>query len=627
MVKIFVGDSEANSLTPDTFWCVVLKELNKESYYVFVNDHHYPDYNFDSLRDINIVLKAPISKFKEFLENERRSDNIRLVFHNGISFDFHYFENLLGISFDGVDLRDTYVLSRLANPKRLGGHSVAAWGERLGIKKVEVADEQWAYFDPIMLERCVQDVRIQEQIYNHLRTTELRGFSLKSVELEHKAEKIISQMRRDGVYLASEKALNLYATCKNRADQLESDIQKVFPPRTKLIREYNPKEKKDGGWMLNTIWELDPRDVGGPFSSFCYESFNPSSPSQRVTRLLELGWEPTEFTKPSKTHPKGQPKFTEDSLESLPEDAPQEIKLIGTYLMTRSRQALANELLNLQDQNGYIHGYVDILGAGTHRMSSNSPNLQNIPKPKTLKDGTILYGEEGVYGYECRALFCVEKPLINTFVDVDASGIQLRALAHYGGDNDYIANVANPNVDIHNVHASVLECSRSVAKTFIYALLMGAGARKLASVLGSGDPKRGLELLEVFYKRFPFLKEFKKRLDKESERGYHIALDGRLIRLNPEMPHLAMSVALQSFEAIVMKTAMVLYQETLKKAGIWFKQRIMVHDEYLVETKKTTAQEVGNSIVDSIVQAGILLDSKCPLAGQYAVGNTWAVVH
>ncbi len=286
-----------------------------------------------------------------------------------------------------------------------------------------------------------------------------------------------------------------------------------------------------------------------------------------------------------------------------------------------------NELINLQGDDNYVHGYINILGAATHRMSSNSPNFQNVPKPKTLKDGTILFGEEGLYGYECRDLFVVENKRDHVFVDADASGIQLRGLAHYGNDPEYVRLVSDPNIDIHKVHADVLECNRSVAKTFIYALLMGAGAKKLSAVLGSGDIAKGKELLKVFFVRFPFLKEFRKRLDTEVRRGYTCGLDGRLIGLNKEMPHLAMSVVLQSFESIVIKTAMCLYHEELRKLGVWFKQRLIVHDEYLTETKKDLAQEVGKQMVKGIEEAGAVLTSKCPLTGQFAVGTSWAAVH
>lgn len=625
-MKIYIGDIETNGLEPTQIWCVVLKEFKGDYYYVFVNDDFFSSIDPDVAQTRTSVRVAPLSSLQEFIDvNKKESTDrkdgasVRIVFHNGIDYDCHWLKQLLNIDLYGmgIDIRDTYILSKLANPRRQGGHSVGAWGERFGLSKTSIEDEQWSTFDPIMLTRCITDVDIQEKVYDHLRSKELNGFSLKSVDLEHETQKIISQMRRDGVYLAPERVHNLYVTCKNRADSLENEIVSVFKPRSKLIREYNPKEKKDGTWALNTIGQgMVPGDIGGNYSLIHFEPFNPSSPSQRVERLLELGWVPTEFTKPSKTHPNGQPKFTEDSLASLSADSPEEIRLIGKYLMTRSRQALTNELLNIQGTDGYIHGYIDPLGAKTHRFSSNSPNLQNIPKPNG-----VLRGEEGSYGWECRNLFCVKDPNNYTFVDTDAKGIQLRGLAHYSGDSEYISLVSDPSVDIHDTHASVLGCSRPVAKTFIYAYLMGGGKKKLISILGNGDS------LEALFKRFPFLKEFKKRLDKDVERGYHVALDGRLIRLSYEKPHLAMSVALQSYEAIIMKTAMCLYHKDLQEKGIWFKQRLIIHDEYLTETKKEYAQVVGEAMVKGIVDAGILLDSKCPVTGNSSIGPSWSDVH
>lgn len=610
-VRTFVGDSEANSLTPDRFWCVVFKEyLVPDSTVIFVNDYYTK----------NMTGVRKLSELATWIDETCAScDEVRFVFHNGIDFDFHWFKEVLKIDILGnpkIVPRDTYVLSRLAFPMRPGGHSVEAWGAKFGIMKTEIGDDQWAEFSPIMVERCARDVEIQEKIYKELREKELRGFSLLSVDIEHRAQIIISQQRRDGVYIHPQKLHELFVETQRYYKHLEREITKSFVPKPKLLREYTPRRTKNGEWAARSFGsELDARDIGGPFCAIYYEPFNLNSAPQRVERLLELGWTPTELT------PKGSPKITEDSFKNLPEGAPKEVRLLGDYLMAYSRNGLCKQLLELVDGKNYVHGYVNTMGAATHRMSSNSPNLQNIPR------ATSERGLKGMWGYEARELFCVEDPRRFCFVDCDASGIQLRGLAHYGDDNEYIALVSDPNVDIHNVHASVLDCSRSVAKTFIYAFLMGGGAKKLAWVLGGSDIEKGKELLERFYGRFPFLRAFKKRLDQEVERGYHIALDGRLIRLDPEKPHKAMAVALQSFEAIVMKCSSDIYQTQLRNSNIWFKQRLMVHDEFLIETPIDLGEVVGQTVASSITEAGFKLKSKCPLAGAYKVGSDWAQIH
>lgn len=632
-MKIFILDTEANSLTPDRFWCAVLKEFKKDKWYVFINDTYLSYYPW---RDLVGFLPPdtaiePLSKLKGFIQDEHSQDGgIRVVGHNNIDYDFHWLKERLGLDFYGlgVDVRDSYVLSRLARPRRLGGHSVKAWGVYFGLVKTEIEDEQWANFDPIMITRCIGDVRIQEQIYDHLREKELRGFSAQCIELEHDVQRIISQQRRDGVFINEQKVHELYLDAMRHADFLQEEIRAVFPPKLKFLKEYKPRRTKNGEWAKRSYGsDYDASCVGGDFSSVHLVPFNVDSPPQRLERLLEIGWKPTEFTKPSILHPKGQPKFTEDSLASLPENAPKEARLIGEYLMSRSRQRVANQIIDGMDRNGYLHGWIDILGANTHRMSSNGPNLQNIASLALDKEDKPIKGLAGLWGWESRDVFTVENLSEDCLVDADASGIQLRGLAHYGGDNEYIHIVSNPNIDPHRVHADILGCTRSVAKTFIYAFLMGAGAKKLIFILGGDDVDKGRELLKRFYNRFPFLKRFKEELDIEVERGYHIGLDGRLIAHNQDMPHTAMAIALQSYEAIIMKKGLVLYQSDLKSRDVPFVQRIMVHDEYLSQTKWKLKDVVGQAMVSGIVKAGEILESKCPLAGQYKTGSSWAEVH
>lgn len=606
-MKIFVGDSEANSLTPDKFWTVCLKEYGKDTPpTVFVNDYYQS----------SIPNSLPLSTLKGWLADQGK---MRLVFHNGIDFDFHWFKVLLDIDVwndPNIEVRDTYVLSRLARPVRAGGHSVEAWGNKFGIIKTEIDDDQWATFSPIMVERCSNDVLIQERIYKELREKELRGFSSTCIDIEHWAQYYISQQRRDGVYIDPQKLHELFVDTQRHYMALERLITSKFAPKPRLNREYNPRRTKNGQWASKSFGsDLDSSVIGGPFSSIYFEPFNLNSAPQRVERLLDLGWRPTELT------PAGNPKVTEDSFKNLPEGAPQEIRLLGEYLTAYSRNGLCKQIMEAVDSRSYLHGYINTIGANTHRMSSNSPNLQNIPRPS--KDR----GAKGTWGYESREIFTIEDVLNNCLVDCDASGIQLRGLAHYGNDNEYISLVSSPDVDIHVVHADVLGCSRPVAKTFIYAFLMGAGAKKLISILGGDDEEKGRELLERFYTRFPFLRAFKKRLDKDVDLGYHTCLDGRLVELDKQKPHKAMAVALQSFEVIIMKMAMHLYQTELTTSKVWFKQRLMVHDEFLVETRKDLGQAVGQTIRNSIVKAGEILGSKCPLDGTYHLGTHWAEIH
>ncbi len=98
-----------------------------------------------------------------------------LVFHNGIGFDLPAMKKVLGIDYHiGPDLllntpiihTDTLLLSKLFNPDRIGGHSLEAWGKKLGCFKGNYND--WSHFTPEMLSYCKQDVEVLRRVYLEL---------------------------------------------------------------------------------------------------------------------------------------------------------------------------------------------------------------------------------------------------------------------------------------------------------------------------------------------------------------------------------------------------------------------------------------------------------------------------
>ena len=121
-----------------------------------------------------------------------------------------------------------------------------------------------------------------------------------------------------------------------------------------------------------------------------------------------------------------------------------------------------------------MHGKVITNGTITGRMSHQSPNMAQIP---------AVYSP---YGKECRALWTVNKGY--KLVGVDASGLELRMLAHYMNDKDYTHEVVNGDIHTANQTAAGLE-SRDKAKTFIYAFIYGAGSKKIGSIIGGSESR------------------------------------------------------------------------------------------------------------------------------------------
>jgi DNA polymerase I-like protein with 3'-5' exonuclease and polymerase domains len=206
-------------------------------------------------------------------------------------------------------------------------------------------------------------------------------------------------------------------------------------------------------------------------------------------------------------------------------------------------------------------------------------------------------------------------------VGIDASGLELRMLAHYMEDKEYTNEIVNGDVHTANQHLAGLE-SRNQAKTFIYALLYGAGDEKLGSVAGGGR-EAGSRLRQSFFDNLPSFTNLKNKVARASARGHLKGLDGRKLFVRSE--HSALNTLLQGAGAIVMKQALVFFNRKLQ--GMDAKFVCNIHDEWQLEVIEDSADTVGILGVESIVEAGKYLNLKCPLDGEYNVGSNWSETH
>jgi len=572
-------DIETDGIDATKIHCICAMKDNDDTMYNFIGDKCYED-------------------FYRWLGME----NIRvLVAHNGIGFDVPVLRFLSGFSWDFI-IRDTLVLSRLVNPSLDGGHSLKSWGERLGNYKDDYQGG-WENFSQEMLEYCQQDVRVLKDLYFRLEC-QLEDFSEQSIDIEHRVATIIKEQEDTGILFDERKASLLLAELKDKVIEIEQRVRKVFTPLPVWVDlvDIKQKYKKDGTPTVAYQKQLDrgAHYNDGTWGCIEYPDFNLGSRQQIARYLQHFGWEPQEFTD------KGNPIVNEKVLENV--NIP-EAKLIVEYLTITKRVAMVQSWIDAIKEDNRIHGRVNSCGAVTGRMTHSSPNLAQVP---------AVYSP---YGKECRELWIV--PEGKKLVGIDASGLELRMLAHYMDDNDYTEEILNGDIHTANQMAAGLQ-SRDSAKTFIYAFLYGAGDSKIGSIVG-GSAKAGASLKAKFLDNTPALKTLRRRVDSQSSKGWLRGLDGR--RLIIRSQHAALNVLLQSAGAIVMKQALLLLDKYAKSYNINFKFVLNVHDEFQCEVEESKADMFGSLAVDCIKRAGTDFQLNCPLDGEYKIGNNWAETH
>ena len=573
-----VFDIETDDLHATKVWCIVAQNP-----------------------DSGEIFKFPPSKLEEGYQFLTTAD--RLIGHNIIGFDIPMVEKFGNVDLSSKKIIDTLVLSRLFNPTRDGGHSLETWGYKLGYPKIEFED--YLNYSTEMLNYCVRDVQLNTRVLQELRK-ESKGFSPQSIDIEQGVAKIMKQQEQDGFAFDIQSALSLLAELREKMQQIEDEVHSTFKPKWVDTKQVTPYIKKDGNLSKRGLTDeeyqrcLDTNNFN-PFMRQTLQEFNLGSRKQIGEYLIDFGWKPDRFT------PTGQPIVDEKTLSKITHI--HEAKLIADFLLLQKRIAQIDSWVEAVKDDGRIHGFVIPNGTITGRMTHRNPNVAQVPSVHSP------------YGKECRSCWTVSDG--QRLVGVDASGLELRMLAHYMDDKEYINEIINGDIHTTNKNFAGLK-SRDQAKTFIYALVYGAGDEKIGSII-KGSRSEGKQLRERFLSSLPTYKSLKERVDRAASKNFLKGLDGRKLYIRNK--HAALNTLLQGAGAILMKKALVNLDSTLKLNAIDYRFVANIHDEWQIEVKESQADFVGEMAVKSIIEAGKHFNLRCPMDGEYKVGGNWSDTH
>lgn len=589
-------------------------------------------------------------------------DTARLVVaHNGIRFDLPALAKTHGFERGHAGSRDTMVLTQLLWPELAsqdvafrakprgrsfpgnltGRHSLEAWGHRLGLHKGEyrgdpsIPDEKerlarrWERWNQSMEDYCVQDVEVLDALWKKILSKE---HSEESFAIETQVAWIIARQERHGFLFDEAAAVRLYGRLSARRAELEQEVRAVFRPR------FLPDGPAGGAFTPKRDNAKAGYVEGAPLTKVKLAEFNPGSRQHVSTWLIrDLGWEPTEFTGD------GHPKVDEEVISRLPYPSAKPLKEYFMVLKRLGQIAEGDEAwLKKVKKDGRMRGRVNTNGAATRRMAHSGPNMAQVP------------AAHSPYGPECRALFIV--PEGKALVGIDADALELRDLAGFMARFDggaYVQTVLSGDkakgTDMHSVNCRALgmdpkarpfeaggdpTTGRDIAKTWFYAFIYGAGDEKLGTILtkkrGKAAARRGAQARADFLRNLPAMGKLVDAVKRTAkERGHLYALDKAVLPVRS--PHAALNTLLQSAGAVQMKKALCLFDDALQARG-WVPGKhyefvANVHDEWQLEVDDEIAQDVGRMGADAIRLAGEAFGFRCPLAGAYGVGRSWADTH
>jgi DNA polymerase I len=563
-----------------------------------------------------------------------------LVGHNIIAFDIPALQKICQFV-NKAKVYDTLTAVRTAVPdimmfdavvqkiptKLWGRHGLKAWGYRLDQYKGDYGEQEdaWAEWSKDMQDYCEQDVRVTYSLYKFLQEENLPREAL---AVEHKLAHYLFAQERNGFPFKVKEAEELNLLLEKEEKRLLVELQGYFGKFVKRGDIVIPKVNRGRiGDKKSTLFKVAK---GCSYCKLEIKDYTGGPVQTKAALKRVYGWEPDIVKKRKRVRDvmenvEEEEGTDEATLSRL--DFPAIPTLIEYNGAKKVRGMLSqgnNAWLRLVDEYGFIHGRVNQNGTVTHRATHSKPNISQVPS------------EKRPYGKEARNLF--HAPQGWKLIGADASGLELRMLAHYMHPFDggaYAKEILSGDIHTANQMAAGLS-TRNDAKTFIYAFLYGAGAAKLGLIT---DPqgsefariRQGKQLKERFLENTPALKQLIQTVSEDAERGFVYSIDGR--KTYVKSPHKALNCLLQSSGSIVVKKWITLfYDKFLEELGepSWrgnWSPCSYSHDDAVVAVREEYVDRAKDIMLKSIVMAGKLMKCDIQIDGEAKVGQTWYDVH
>ena len=366
-------------------------------------------------------------------------------------------------------------------------------------------------------------------------------------------------------------------------------------------------------------------DLENYIFNFCKKTFNLASPKQ----LGEILFDDLKLESNPKKTKTGQYSTSEETLSKLSKKH----EIVTKILDWRSLQKLMSTYINaLPDQVNLktkkIHSVFNQTNTSTGRLSSNNPNLQNIPI--RTNNGKLI-----------RKAFTSSNNN-SVLISADYSQIELRVIASMSGDENMI-NAFNNNQDIHASTAAkvfnvdlgrVTREQRSHAKIVNFGIIYGVSAFGLSNQTNLSRSESKI-IIDNYYNSYPALKEFmSNQINFARENGFVQTILGRkrflndinsrngMIRSSAERN--AINTPVQGSAADIIKLSMINIADELKNNSLKSKLILQVHDELVFDVPLEEVDLIKKIIIDKMENAYKL---KVPLTVDLGVGNNWLEAH
>ena len=530
---------------------------------------------------------AVVEKFRNVLENENS-----LIIGQNLKYDMQVMRNY-GIEFKG-HVFDTMIAHYLLQPEQK--HNLDYLAEvYLDYRTIHTEEligkkgSQQGNMRDVPIERLVdyacEDTDVTWQLY-HILKDELKqnGFNSLAEKIEFPLITVLCAMEENGVMLDKE-ALRQFAV------ELEAALLE----------------------LRDSIYELSG------------EEFNISSPKQ----LGEILFDKLKISSDAKKTKTKQYSTGEEVLVRLTDKHP----VVGKVLEFRSLKKLLSTYVDtlpkmINPRTGFIHTSYNQAVAATGRLSSNNPNLQNIP----------IREEKG---REIRKSFIPRRDE-NVLLSADYSQIELRLMAHMSQD-PLMIDAFQKGEDIHTATASkifevppekVTKEQRGKAKTANFGIIYGISAFGLAQRMNipRTDAK---QLIDSYFNTYARVRKYMDEMIQSArEKGYVETMLGRRRYLRDILSRNAVvrgfaernaiNAPIQGSAADIIKIAMIRIQEILYKNNYRTKMILQVHDELVFDVYKKELDEVKQMIIREMENAYSL---SVPLIVDFGTGNNWLEAH